>query len=95
MVHRFFNTSLFVSNAVGTFGNSGRNILLGPHSFNTDLGVIKNTNLTDRVKLQFRAEFFNVFNNVNFNSPGATLAHRVSARLPGREIPASFNSCSR
>jgi hypothetical protein len=35
--------------------------------------VIKNTNLTDRVKLQFRAEFFNVFNNVNFNGPGSTV----------------------
>ena len=62
-----------MSNAAGTFGNSGRNILRGPRSFNTDLGVIKNTNLTDRLKLQFRAEFFNVFNNVNFNGPGSTV----------------------
>jgi hypothetical protein len=73
MVDRFFNTSLFVSNAVGTFGNSGRNILRGPRYFNTDLGLIKNTNITEQVRLQFRAEFFNVFNNVNFNNPGSTV----------------------
>ncbi len=73
MVNRFFDTSLFAFNAVGTFGNSGRNILRGPRFFNTNLGLLKNTNITERVKLQFRAEFFNVFNNVNFNNPGATV----------------------
>ena len=87
MVDRFFNTSLFVSNAVGTFGNSGRNILRGPRSFNTDLGLIKNTNLTDRVKLQFRAEFFNVFNNVNFSGPGSTVGTPGFGKITGARDP--------
>jgi hypothetical protein len=73
MVNQFFKTSLFAFNAVGTFGNSGRNILHGPRFFNTNLGVLKTTNITERVKLQFRTEFFNVFNNVNFNNPGSTV----------------------
>ncbi len=78
MVDRFFDTSLFTTNAIGTFGNSGRNILRGPSFFNTDLGLIKDTKLTERVKVQFRAEFFNVFNNVNFNNPGSTVGNTTS-----------------
>jgi hypothetical protein len=49
--------------------------------------VIKNTNLTDRVKLQFRAEFFNVFNNVNFNSPGATVGTPGFGKITGARDP--------
>src|SRR5262249_35828880 len=87
MVDRFFDTSLFVSNRVGTFGNSGRNILRGPRYFNTDLGVIKSTNITEQVKLQFRAEFFNVFNNVNFNNPGGTVGTPGFGKITGARDP--------
>jgi hypothetical protein len=87
MVDRFFNTSLFVANPVGTFGNSGRNILRGPRYFNTDLGVIKNTNIAEQVRLQFRAEFFNVFNNVNFNNPGGTVGTPGFGRITGARDP--------
>jgi len=87
MVDRFFNTSLFTVNAIGTFGNSGRNILLGPRSFNTDLGVIKNTGLTEAIKVQFRAEFFNLFNNVNFNNPGTTVGTPGFGRITSARDP--------
>jgi hypothetical protein len=73
MVQEFFDTSLFVQNAAGTFGNTGRDVLRGPKSFNTDLGLLKTTRITERVAAQFRAEFFNVFNNVNFKLPNGTL----------------------
>jgi hypothetical protein len=73
MIEKFFDTSLFVQNALGTFGNTGKNVLLGPRFFNTDLGVMKNTAITERTNLQFRAEFFNVFNNVNFKLPNLRL----------------------
>ncbi len=69
MVNEFFDTSLFGPNVEGTFGNSGKNILRGPKSFNLDFGLLKKTNLTERTSLQFRAEFFNLFNNVNFGQP--------------------------
>jgi hypothetical protein len=72
-IQRFFNTSLFVPNAIGTFGNSGKNILRGPRQFDTDLGLIKDTTITERTNVQFRAEFFNVFNDVNFPNPGNTI----------------------
>jgi hypothetical protein len=69
MVQRWFDTSAFTVNPVGTFGNSGRNILRGPRFFHSDLGVLKVTQVTERVGMQFRAEFFNLFNNVNFRLP--------------------------
>ena len=66
-------TGFFQPNAVGTFGTSGKNILRGPRSFNTDLGILKNTRVTERLSVQFRAEFFNFFNTPHFNNPGANV----------------------
>lgn len=69
MVQQFFNTSLFTTNPTGAFGNSGRGIIRLPRNFNTDASLTKNTKLSERVALQFRAETFNLFNNVNFINP--------------------------
>jgi hypothetical protein len=72
MVAQFFNTNAFVPvNLVppGTIGNSGRNTISGPALSNTDFAVIKDFALKERYKVQFRSEFFNVFNQVNFNNP--------------------------
>jgi hypothetical protein len=71
---QWFDTSLFTANAIGTFGNVARNTLRGPRFFNTDLGILKGTKLTERVNLQFRTEFFNIFNNVNFRLPNGNNA---------------------
>jgi hypothetical protein len=48
---------------------AGRNIAQGPGFWNMDLGVLKNFSVTERVKLEFRTEFFNVFNHPNFENP--------------------------
>jgi hypothetical protein len=55
--------------AAGTFGNLGRNQLIGPGFLNTDLSFFKNFQITERVKGQFRAEAFNLFNIVNLSNP--------------------------
>jgi outer membrane receptor protein involved in Fe transport len=73
-VQEWFNTSAFVPNAIGTFGDTGKNILRGPRYFDTDLAAIKNTKINERLSLEFRAEFFNAFNNVNFGRPDGNLA---------------------
>jgi hypothetical protein len=70
MVQEYFNTSLFTVNPVGTFGNAPRNLLENPGMFNVDSAALKDFQINDRFKVQFRAEFFNVFNNVNFTVPG-------------------------
>ncbi len=51
------------------FGNAGRNILTGPWFNSTDLSLMKNFRITEKSKLQFRWEVFNVFNNPNFQVP--------------------------
>jgi hypothetical protein len=47
----------------------GRNAFTGPKFVNFDFALVKDTHLSDRTSLQFRAEFFNLFNNVNFRQP--------------------------
>lgn len=74
LIARYFNTAAFTLNAPGTFGNSGKNILRAPRFFGTDVGLLKSNRITERVSTQFRAEFFNVFNHVNFNGPSANVS---------------------
>ena len=74
LIAQYFNTVAFAPNAEGTFGTSGRNILIGPGLANVDLGVYKNFRiLGDRHSIQFRAEFFDLFNRPNFGQPVNTL----------------------
>ena len=65
----YFNPNAFVQPLAGTYGNAGRNILTGPNLIETDLSVAKRIAFTERLNLQFRAEFFNIFNHTNFNTP--------------------------
>jgi hypothetical protein len=73
-VQEWFNTNAFVPNATGTFGDTGKNILRGPRFFDADLAAVKNAKITERLSMEFRAEFFNAFNNVNFGRPDGNLA---------------------
>ncbi len=65
-----------VSGGATIFGNLGRNILRGPDQRNFDIAVIKTTPLTDRVKLIFRWEIFNLLNRPNFANPSNDLSTR-------------------
>jgi len=69
LIQEYFNPAAFTQNAPGTFGNTGKNILIGPGLFNTDIALLKDTKIGDRFTVQFRAEAFNAFNNVNFGQP--------------------------
>lgn len=51
------------------FGNIGRNAFTGPHYRNFDFSLAKNTPLGERVTMQVRADFFNIFNHPNFSNP--------------------------
>ncbi|HKX28680.1 MAG TPA: TonB-dependent receptor [Blastocatellia bacterium] len=66
---RWFKTEAFTVPAFGSFGNAGRNILNGPGYANVNFSLLKNIPLTERTKLQFRAETFNLFNRPNFDLP--------------------------
>ena len=72
-VAEFFDTTFFAPNAIGTYGSSGKNNLRGPRLFNADVSLLKRFSITERFALQFRAEFFNLLNNVNFAPPQSGL----------------------
>ncbi len=73
-VKEFFNTSAFVPNAIGQFGDVGRNMLTGPGYADVDFGMFKNIPLGEARSLQFRSEFFNLFNRPNFGQPVSSLS---------------------
>ena len=73
VIEAWFNVGAFAVPAVGTDGNSGRNIIDGPGYRNVDLGVFRDIPLKGRSLFQFRVEATNVFNIVNLNNPGLTL----------------------
>jgi hypothetical protein len=70
---QWFNPDAFVLPAVGTYGNLGRGVFTGPGLAEVDLSLFKNTALSERVNLQFRAEFFNLLNRTNLGTPNATV----------------------
>ena len=57
------------ANPQGSFGDLGRNAVYGPHFWSVDFAVTKDTPFSDRVRLQLRAELFNIFNHPNFALP--------------------------
>lgn len=65
----YFNTSLFTSEALGQLGNSNRRFFHGPGTANWDFGFLKDLPVTESKTLEFRAEFFNIFNHAQFDLP--------------------------
>lgn len=82
MVAKYFNTAAFVANQPGQYGNAGRNLFSGPGYSATNLSLTKAFVLPGRLgKMQFRAEAFNVFNQVNFGPPEARLINANFGRI--------------
>ncbi len=65
----------------GKFGNAGRNIARAPGFANFDVSILKSFQLTEKVRLQFRAESFNVANHPNFGLPVADIASGSFGRV--------------
>jgi hypothetical protein len=84
---QWFNTAAFAFPPPGTFGNAGRNILDGPGFQNVNASLLKNTRITERVNLQFRAEAFNLFNHPNFNLPDNFLGSPTFGRITSARDP--------
>jgi hypothetical protein len=70
----YFDPYAFMPVTAVRFGNTGRNILRGPGVVNVDASLFRNFNLTERFRMQFRAEAFNVSNTPKFSNPGATVS---------------------
>jgi len=68
----FFDPCAFAPQPLGTFGNLGRNTLIGPGLSDIDFLINKHFRMGEQRELQFRAEFFNILNHPNFEAPTAT-----------------------
>jgi hypothetical protein len=73
-IYQWFNPAAYAVPAPFAFGNSARNSLWGPGIINWDQAVYKRFGITDRINLEFRAEFFNIMNHANFDVPAANIS---------------------
>jgi hypothetical protein len=83
----YLNPASFVLPPIGSFGNVGKGLLIGPGLVNLDAGLVKIIPVRERLQMQVRAEFFNIFNHPNFANPnnsvsGAGLGQILSAADP-------------
>jgi len=90
---RWFDTSVF--SAVAGFGNLGRNVVIGPGFSNTDLSLVKNTELNEKIRLQIRIEVFDLFNHANFGQPGNVVGTPGFGRITNTRFPTGESGSSR
>ena len=86
----WFNTACFTTPAIYTFGNEARTDpdLRGPGTANYDFSIFKNTQITEKVKMEFRAEAFNLMNRVQFGSPNlgqTTAANNLFGQITAQQ----------
>jgi hypothetical protein len=88
-ITHWFNTALntagapWATPALYTYGNAGRGILRGPGRTNLDSSVFKEFPLTEKYRLQFRGEFFNILNHPQFDLPGQTIGSPSAGVISG------------
>ena len=90
-IQQWFNTAAFARPDAFTYGNAGRNIVIGPGIFTTDASLIRNFYFGGTRSLQFRLEAFNLFNNPVWGDPQMSMASQLygqinTTRIPMREL---------
>jgi hypothetical protein len=87
---RYLNLAAFATPSINqVFGNLGRNIGRGPALYNFDAGMHKAFAFTERIRLEFRGEFFNLFNKTNLGSPNANISNNTTfGTITGLASPA-------
>ena len=78
----WINLNAFTPQTKGTVGDESRTQLYGPHQRSVDFSLFKDFPLKERMKLQFRAEVYNLSNTENFGQPNVTIT-KWSSNLPG------------
>jgi len=84
---QWINPAAFVPNPTGTFGGLGRNTLRAAGSLRVDVALSREFSLLERVRLEARAEGFNVINHANFSAPTATLSSATFGRITAAGDP--------
>ena len=72
-MNQYFNPAAFLAPQAGAVGNLRRDTLTGPGFANLDLSFSKTTQIRERLRALFRAEFFNVLNHTNLGTPNAVI----------------------
>jgi hypothetical protein len=85
LIAQYFDPAAFALPPVGAYGNAGRNLLIGPGSWNLDFALFKRFAIRENVNLNFRWEMFNALNHANLNNPRSN----ISVANPGRIDSAS------
>ena len=94
--NEYFNPNAFMPPATGTYGNVGRDTLYGPGIAELDFSALKSVNVTERVHLQLRAEFFNILNRANFGTPNTVVfTSATSGPSPTAGVITSTSTTSR
>jgi hypothetical protein len=83
---QFLNAAAFQPNAVGTFGNLGRDALFGPGLLQLDAALSRLFSLSERYRLEARFEAFNMVNHTNFAAPAATLSSSSFGRITSQAV---------
>lgn len=91
-ITQWINPAAFSLPAVGTWGNAGRNIAVGPALWQNDSAIQKTFRLTERNSVVFRTEAFNLFNRAQYANPSSTMSVTTSASSETRmlTVPSSF-----
>ncbi|MSO20450.1 MAG: TonB-dependent receptor [Acidobacteria bacterium] len=92
---RYFDATAFTLQDAGTFGNAGRNTLIGPALVNFDFSVYKKFPVSETKSFQFRAEIFNLFNHPTFALPGGNLFTATGARQENAGVITRTTTTSR
>jgi len=94
--NQYFDPTAFVVPAAGTYGNAGRDVLTGPGIAELDLSAQKVVRVSEKVRAQFRAEFFNVVNHANLGTPNTVVFTSAgSAPAPTAGVITSTSTTSR
>jgi len=94
--NRYFNPHAFLVPPNGTYGNLGRDTFIGPGLATLDFSLLKDTKMTEKLGLQFRAEFFNILNHANFNTPNLiAFTSATGAPSPTAGVITSTSTTSR
>ena len=93
---KYFDTSAFTAPDPGAIGNASRNLLIGPDLEQVNFTLSKFFPLTERMRLQFRSEFFNLFNRVQLRNPNARVfSNRRGVNPAAGRIDESLDNSAR
>jgi hypothetical protein len=83
----YFLPDAFASAALGTFGTANRRFFHGPGILNTDFGLSKRVPITESMAVEFRGEFFNIFNHTQFSQPDGDFSSELFGVVTNARAP--------